>query len=176
MEGRYTYGFRYDTPLAAYLSGRWQTLCISTNHYVWKSSDVGWFLKAQRPEVGLWLLHGATSVGNCRNTHESVPTPRYTPDSQVPSVLGVEHSPCSLGWMATAELTWELIALFLPGLTFGRQSVRVLVPKYPGQVWEVPFTTQNTDLIFFKRSLSRAGWTEFYVLWLPLGGAEPGNL
>lgn len=30
MQGRYTYGFRYDTPLAAYLSGRWQVLCIST--------------------------------------------------------------------------------------------------------------------------------------------------
>lgn len=176
MEGRYTYGFRYDTPLAAYLSGRWQTLCISTNHYVWKSSDVGWFLKAQRPEVGLWLLHGATSVRNCRNTHESVPTPRYTPDSQVPSALGVEHSPCSLGWMATAELTRELIALFLPGLTFGRQSVRVLVPEVPWPGVRGSFYNTEHGLDFFKRSLSRVGWSEFYVLWLPLGGAEPGNL
>lgn len=152
MGGRYTYGFGYDTPLAAYLSGRWQALCISTiiimSGRAWLWADL---LRARCQRWGCDSYTGPL-VSETAETLMNLSQPQDT--LQIPKfhqlALGVEHSLCKVGWMATAELTWESIGLFLPGLTFGRQSVRFWCLKYPARCERFLLQHRTRTWFFFK--------------------------
>lgn len=146
------YGFRYDTPLAAYLSGRWQALCISTIIIMFGRAWMWTDLLRHRCQrwgcdsyTGPLVSETAETLTNLSQTQDILQIPKF---HQL--ALGVEHSQCSVGWMATAKLTRESIALFLPGLAFGRQSIRFWCLKYPSQVRGSFYNTEHgLDVFFF---------------------------
>lgn len=84
MEGRYTYGFRYDTPLAAYLSGRWQALCVSTiiimSERAWMWTDL---LRSRGQRwgcdsyTGPLVLETAETLTNLPQPQDTLQTPKF---------------------------------------------------------------------------------------------------
>lgn len=131
MEGRYTYGFRYDTPLAAYLSGRWQALCVSTiiimSERAWMWTDL------LRPRGQRWGCDSYTGPQFRKLQKHSWICPNPKIHSRLPSSISVGYGAQPVfAWLHGYCRANTGVNCFVPSWSHLRQAKRkVLVPEVP---------------------------------------------